>query len=283
MTTFQKKKRPFSILLLICTITFATLGGYLCGNLITARNFHINNYANIDPITLRDNISDISYYGKSPENYNGAIVFQIAEEIQRNSTDYEILGNGTIDTSLGVSQSSATVDRRKGEDLYLAFTTYSSIIKTSRQCNYTLGGNIRMYEGTPKDSTTTNVEWSNTFTEYTWDEYYATFGKYANNNCCYIVSTKTYKSCSIIEKDNNLYKCTIELNPNLACISYAKQIGANMGVDPNTIIFNKVEFTFWIDKDWHFTKIEKFESYTVQYMGINLTLNATINTKFDIK
>ena len=278
-----KKIRPVSVILLICIATLAITCGYLCGNFITTQKFKSYNYENIDPISLRDDISNITYHNNSPENYNGAIVFQIAEEIQKNSTDYEIIGNGTIQTSLGVSQTSATVDRRKGDDLYLAFTTYSSVIKTSRQCNYKLGGNIKMYEGTPKDSSTTNVNWSNKFTEYTWDEYYETFGKYANNNCCYIVSSKTYFNCSAVEKDQELYKCTIELNPRFACISYAKQIGANMGIDPNTIIFNKVEFTFWVDKDWHFVKIEKFESYTVQYMGINLTLNATIKTDFDIK
>lgn len=283
MTNLNKKHKPVSTILLICISIFAIAGGYFFGNSVKTKLFPSNNYASVDVSTLRDDISTISYKNSSPENFDGAIVFQIAEDIQRNSTDYEILGNGTIQTSLGVSQSSATVDRRKGDDLYLAFTTYSSIVKVSRQCNYNLGGNIKMYEGTPKDSSTSNVDWSDRYSEYTWDEYFDTFGKYANNNCCYIVSTKTYKSCSPVEKDGTLYKCTIELDPRIACVSYAKQIGANMGIDPNTVKFNKVEFTFWIDGNWHFIKQKKFESYTVQYMGINLTLDATIETTFDIK
>jgi len=283
MTKIKKKKKIVTIITLICISAVAILCGYLCGSMIKTKYFAASNFSNVDIATLRDNIDSISYADKSPEEFNGAIVFQIAEKIQRESTHYEIIGNGTIDTSLGVTQTSATVDKRDGDDLYLAFTTYSSIVKVSRQCNYQLGGNIRMYEGTPNDSTTTNVNWSQKYDEFTWEGYYETFGKYANNNCCYIVSTKTTTTCSNVEKDGNLYKCSIELNPSLACISYAKQIGANMGIDPQTVRFNKIAFTFWIDENWHFIKQEKFESYTVQYMGVNLTLNATIETNFDIK
>lgn len=282
MKKFINKRKIFSLVAVICVSAIAVLSGYFVGNLIVSKNFQSNNYQNIDITTLRDNIDIISYKTTSPTDLDGAIVFQIAEKVQRESTDYEIIGNGEIQTSLGVKQSSATVDRRKGDDLYLAFTTYSSIVKVARQCNYQIGGDIRMYEGTPKDPSTTNVDWSDKFDEFTWEGYYDTFGKYANNNCCYIVSTKTYLSCSTVEKDGDLYKCSLELDPRLSCVSYAKQIGANLGIDPNTVLFNKILLTFWVDKDYKFVKQEKFESYTVQYLGVKLTLDATIETNFSI-
>lgn len=282
MTKFLNKRKIFSFVALVCISAIAIFSGYFLGNLIVSKNFPMNNYQNIDVTTLRDNINSISYSTTSPTDLDGAIVFQIAEKVQRESRNYEIIGIGEIQTSLGVKQSSHSVDRRNGDDLYLAFTTYSSVVKVSKQCNYNIGGDIRMYEGTPKDTTTTNVDWSDKYDEFTWEEYYQTFGKYANNNCCYIVSTKTYLDCSKVEKDGDLYKCTIELDPTLASISYSKQIGVNMGIDSNTVKFNKISLTYWIDKDYKFIKQEKFESYTVQYFGVKLTLDATIETNFNI-
>lgn len=276
------KRKIFSLMAVILLSAIAILSGYFIGNLIVTNNFQTNNYDNIDIATLRDNIDTISLETTSPTDLDGAIVFQIAEKVQRESTNYEIIGNGEIQTSLGVKQSSATIDRRNGDDLYLAFTTYSSIVKVSRQCNYHIGGDIRMYEGTPKDSTTANVDWSDKYSEFTWEGYYDTFGKYANNNCCYIVSTKTYLECSKVEKDGDLYKCSLELNPKLSCVAYAKQIGANLGIDSNTVVFNKISLTFWIDKDFKFVKQQKFESYTVRYLGVKVTLDATIETNFAI-
>ena len=281
----EKLTKKYNILskLLAVVVCIAAIGlGYFAGNLICNNHLSVNNYASLSPNELADDISNINYKTTTPNNYPSAICFQVAEKLLQESTHYEVRGNGLIETSLGVTQTSATVDSRNGDDLYLAFTTYSSIVKASKQCHYNIGGNLKMYDGTPIDETTENVNWSDKYQEYTWEEYFETFGKYANKNCSYIVSTKTISKDSGIQKDGNLYKSTLELDTNLATISYVKQIGNNMGVNPASIVFNKLILTFYLDENWNFVKQEKFESYTIPYAGINLTLEATITTNFKI-
>lgn len=274
-------KNFLSTLPLIAVIISSLLLGAIAGNFISSKAFSNTILTSSDIESLRDNISSAEL-SKSPIAVSGATAFQLAEKVQRESTNYEIIGDGTIDTSLGVSQSSRTIDRRNGNELYIAFTTFSTFVKESRQSSFVIGGDINLQHGTPTDASTTNVNWSNTSDHYTWQSYYDTFGKYANINCSYIVSSKTVISDSGMIKDGNLYRCTLELNPILGSSAYIKQIGANMGVDPATIKFHKILFTFWIDENYKFVKQEKFESYTVPYLGINLTLNATVNVSYSI-
>lgn len=282
MDNLSKKIKPITTLVQIAIIVVAIISGYVFGSVYSTKKFSNNVLSSQEIELLRNDISNISITNKAPSDFNGAIAFQLAERVLIESTNYEVVGIGTMDTSLGVKQSSATIDRRNGNDLYFAFTTYSSVVKTSRQASYHLGENVKMYHGTPNDETTTNVNWSNKFEEYSWEDYYKTFGKYANVNCSYIVSTETAISVSEFEIENDLYKCTIELDPQKGSSAYIKQIGANMGVDPATVKFHKILFTFYLTQDFKFVKIVKFESYTVPYFGINLTLDSKIDTLFTI-
>ena len=279
----NKKNKILSIMTSIFLCVIAIAGGYVCGNLIASKRYPVSTYANIDPANLRDDIESIDLSGKTPADFNGAVLFQIAEKVQEESRNYEIIGIGTIQTSLGIQQSSYTLDKRTGDDLYFKFVTYSSLVKVAKQSSYQLGGNVIINDGNPKDAEAKNVNWTNTYNEYTWEGYKEEFGKYANHNCSYIVSTKTATSCSEVEKDGDLYKCSIELDTTLGCVVFAIQIGANMGVDPETVTFNKVAFTFWVDENFRFVKQEKFESYTVPYMGVNVTLDGNINLTYAIK
>lgn len=275
-------KRFFLIFPFILVIVVAIAGGYILGNFIVSKKFAGQTLNNSDIEQLRDDLTSINYQIKTPADFSGAIAFQIAEKVLRESTNYEVIGTGNIETSLGVSQSSKTIDRRNGDELYIAFTTFSSFVKESRQSFYTIGGDVNLQHGKPSDPSVDNVEWTDTYENYTWEEYYETFGKYANVNCSYIVSTKTIISDSGVSKDGDLYKCTLELDTKLGSSAYVKQIGANMGVNPASVIFNKIAFTFWLDENFKFAKQEKYESYTVPYLGINLTLNANVEVAYTI-
>ena len=280
----MKKNMKLNIKTTLCisfSLIIALLAGLFAGNWINNTLFPKNAYLNINGDDLRDNLTAISTNGKTPDKFSGALAFQIAEENLMNSTKYKVVGQGTIETSAGVSQTSYTEDIRDGDSLYIGFTTYSSIIKASKQAHYNLNGDIEMYSGTPTDSGLENVKWGDA-TTYTWEGYKDAFGKYANRNCCYVVSTKTVIEDSGFSKDNGLYKCYLELDPVLGGSNYIKQVGTNMGVDYKQVVFNRIYLTFWLSENFQFVKIEKFESFTVPYAGIELTLNSTITTNFDI-
>ena len=281
----MKKTRTKSRINLILCISFslilALLAGFFAGNLINNKFFPKNIFLNINGDELRDNLNSISIEGKTPDKFSGAIAFQIAEENLLKSTKYKVVGEGTIDTSAGVSQTSYTEDIRDGDSFYIGFTTYSSIIKGSKQAHYNLNGDIKMYNGTPSDSGLKNVKWGDS-TTYTWEGYKEAFGKYANRNCCYVVSTKTVTEDSGFKIEDGLYKCYLELDPILGGSNYIKQVGTNMGVDYKQVVFNRIYLTFWLDKNFQFVKIEKYESFTVPYAGIELTCNSNITTKFNI-
>lgn len=267
-----KKSKIFSVIIITLILGLGVASGFFVGNIIADKYFTINKYENLTPEMLRDDLSGIKYEHKTPKDFNSAIAFQIAEQVMLNSTKYEARGKGIVTTSVGVTQESSTLDMRDGDNLYIGFTTYSSMVKVSKQAHYHIGGDINMQNGTPTDGTIENVNWSDNFDNYTWEEYNELFGKYANYNCSYIISTKTIKEDLGMEMDGDLYKFSIILDTELATIGYKKQIGNNAGINPNAVIFNALELTFWLTKEFKFTKQVKFESYTVPYGGLNVTL-----------
>lgn len=274
--------RIFYIFLFLLVLSFGLVGGFFVGNLISSKYFIFNKYENLTPEMLRDDLSSISIENKTPADFSSGIAFQLAEQVMLSSTKYEARGKGIVNTSLGVTQESSTLDKRDGDNLYLGFTTFSSMVKTSRQAHYHIGGDVNMQTGTPTDGTIENVKWDNQFDNYTWEEYKELFGKYANYNSSYIVSTKTIKEDYKMEMDGNLYKFSVLLDNDLSTVGYRKQIGNNVGINPNAVIFNRLELTFWIDKNFKFTKQTKFESYTIPYAGVNVTLELTNEAIYNI-
>lgn len=266
-------KKLFLIVGFIIILGIGTFGGYFVGNLISSKYFTFNKYENITPDSLRDDVKNINTSGKTPADYSAAIAFQIAEEVMMASNKYEARGTGIIKTSAGVTQYSSTIDKRDGDNFYLGFATYSSLIKTAKQGFYTLGGTIKMQNGTPTDRSVENANWSRNYEEYSWEEYNELFGKYANRNCSYVISTKTVKEDLGMTMDGNLYKFSVILDAPLSAIGYKKQIGNNSGMNPDSVIFNELELTFWLDENFKFKKQVKYESYTVPYGGLSVTLN----------
>jgi len=283
MARKTNKTRVLHSLLTILITGLSIFGGYFVGNMINGKYFTIDKYKNLNAEELRDDISNIKYENKKPDDFNSAIAFQIAEQVMFNSNSYDMNGYSTINTSAGISSVSITKDTKRGNTHYIGFMTYSSFIKTARQATFEVGGDIDLYEGTPVDETLENTNWSDKHQHFTWDEYYDYFGKHANRNAVYIVSTKTVIQDSGVIKDGDLYKFSLELDPVLSTVGYSKQIANNVGLNPSSIIFNKITITFWLDKNFKFVKQEKFESYTVPYGGISVTLELTNKGTFEIQ
>ena len=268
---------------MIAVIGVALFSGYFVGNFLSDKYFLKCKYANMTAEMLRDDISNININVTDPDDLDSAIAFQVAEKVMRESMHYEARGKTIVDTSAGVTQESSSIDRRDGDDLYFGFTTYSSVVKVSKQCHYNIGGDVNIQEGTPTDGTVEHVNWSNKTSNYTWEEYNELFGRYANDSSCFIVSTKTVTQDSGVEKDGELYKFTINLDPELSTIGYVKQIGNNAGINPASVVFNYASLTVWLDEDFKFVKQQKSESYTVPYAGINLTLIMETDLVYEIE
>lgn len=284
MAKRESKKGLFIALIYFLIITgLGIFSGYFVGNIIASKYFSINKYEDITTNMLRDDLSKINYKNKTPDQFDSAIAFQIAEQVMIASTKYEARGTGLIKTSIGVDQVSTSIDTRDGDDLYFGFTTYSSLVKVSKQSNYKIGGPIKIQDGTPTDGTIENVNWQNKYNEYTWDEYYDVFGKYANYNCCVVVSSKTVSEDLGVEKDGDLYKFSVVLDPGISTVGYVKQVGNNAGINPCEIVFHEINLTFWIDKDFRFVKQVKYESYTLPYGGIDVILYVDNEMVFEIE
>ena len=232
---------------------------------------------------LRDDISKINIASVDPDDVSPAIAYQVAEKVMKESTHYEARGRTLVDTSAGVHQESSTIDRRNGDDLYFGFTTFSPVIKVSMQSYFNIGGDVNIQNGTPTDGTVEHVNWSNSIDEFSWEGYKEYFGRYANESSCFLVSTKTVLESSVVERDGDLYKFTVVLDPELSTIGYVKQIGNTAGVNPSLVEFKYATLTVWLDSDFRFVKQQKSESYALPYAGIHLTLILETDLVYEIE
>ncbi len=276
----MNKKKILSLVISFFIVAIAVVCGYMAGSFISEREFVVDIYANLTEDQILDDITKLNWQSKTPDQVTPAEAFQIAEYVLTIRNKYTIVGEGKMDTSLGVSQTSYTEDIKNGDDLYLAFVTYSSIIKIARQCNYNIGGEIVMYEGKPKGRTTADCAWTDKCETYSWEEYKEVFGKYANKNSSYLVGNNSTLSATFNGVKDGLYGFTINLHPVYGTLCYAKQIGMNMGIDPSNVSFSTLSVSFYLTKDFEFVSQEKNEVYTLPYAGVNVTITANINVNY---
>ena len=283
MSKVRAKRNLTTSICLLAVICVAIFSGYFLGNLITNKHFITDKFGNLTTAMLRDDISKINVASVDPDDVSPAIAYQVAEKVMKESTRYEARGRTLVDTSAGVHQESSTIDRRNGDDLYFGFTTYSPVVKVSMQSYFNIGGDVNIQNGTPTDGTVEHVNWSNSVDEFTWEEYKDYFGRYANESSCFLVSTRTVRESSAVERDGDLYKFTVVLDPELSTIGYVKQIGNTAGVNPALVVFNYATLTIWLDEDFKFVKQKKSESYSLPYAGINLTLMLETDLVYEIE
>ncbi len=274
------KKKILTAILSIVIIAVALVSGYMVGSLIGDKKFVVDIYANLTSDKIVDDITKLNWENKTPDQLTPAEAFEVAEYVLTQQNTYNIIGNGTLDTSLGITQSSYTEDRKNGDDLYLAFVTYSTLIKVAKRCNYVVGGEIAMNDGKPNGKTTNDVTWTDKYERYTWEEYKETFGKYANKNCSYLVANNSVTESSFDGVVDGVYCFSVTLHPIYSTLSYARQIAMNMGVEPSNVTFSALKMSFKMDKDYKFIEQTKYEQYTLPYAGVNVTITGNINTVF---
>lgn len=273
------KKKTRKILAPILSVAVGVLGilaGYMIGSRINTTYFVSNKYANLSAEELADDISKINYTGKTPDQFTAAEVFQIAAVNLMNSEYYCSIGDGVLSTSLGVDQSMYTYDEKDGNTVNLKLLSASSYMKVARRATFEIGGDIRMQHGDSSDGKIENVTWLDKYDEYTWEGYREEFGKYANVNSSYIVSSKTVLSQNFVGVEGNIYTFTCELDPVLTTVIYAQQIGANLGIEPSAVDFTKISLTFTVDDQFRILTQEKVEEYTVPMFGMTIGLVGTI-------
>ncbi|MBP3631144.1 MAG: hypothetical protein J6J23_06650 [Clostridia bacterium] len=275
----KKKKKYLAPLLSIIVAIVGVLGGYMIGSQIANKKFIVDKYANLNAEYLFDDITKLNYQGKTPNQFSAAEVFQIGASIQQTCDYYKSIGTGDLQTNLGVSQGTFTLDEKNGNTVHIVFVSSSSYVKVAQQSTFEIGGNVNMQHGETKDGVYENVVWKDKYDEYTWEGYREKFGKYANTNSSYIVSSKTVLSQKFDGKNGNLYTFTIELDPILGTVTYAQQIAANLGIEPSAINFKKLTLTFTVDDQFRILVQDKAEEYSVPMFGMNIELVGTIHNE----
>ena len=277
----KKKIKWWTYLLTGVFVAIGCLAGYMVGSKIADTYFVVDVYANIDIDSLTDDLTTLGWENKTPDKLTPAEVFQVAEYVLMNSDKYSVAGVGDLSTSIGVSQTTYTLDEKNGDDLMLMLVTYSKYVKIAKKCNYQIGSNLLLYDGTPTDSTFENVNWTDKHDDFTWEGYKETFGKYANKGCSYYVCNKTVIAGRLEKVEGDYYTFVIELDPILATSGYAKQIGINMSINPSSITFENLTTTFTVDKNYRFINQVKYEKYTLPFMGVQVGIEGNIVTKFN--
>lgn len=268
----MEKKRVKHIILMLILSLCAVFVGYIIGNAINAKFFVADVYADIEEGQLFDDISKIKYSGKTPDKFSAGIVFQIADQNQVASTKYTIIGEGTMATSLNVTQEVYNSDSRNGNQITLFYATCSKLLKVAKKSTFTIGGDIQLYDGKPSDTTYENTKWTDKHDDYTWEGYKETFGKYANINSSLIVSTKTILSEKYLGEKNGLYTFEVVLDNRLGAYVYVQQIAANLGVNVSSVSFTEIKMTFSVDKNFNHAVQTKHICYSLPFMGVNVKM-----------
>lgn len=273
------KKKTRKILAPILSVVVCALGilaGYMIGSRINTTYFVSNKYANLSADELRDDITKLNYESKTPDQLTPAEVFQVCAYNLEHSEYYCAIGTGTLSTSLGVDQSMYTYDEKDGNTVNLRLLSSSSYMTVVRRATFEIGGDIRMQHGKAKDTNIDNVEWIDKYDEFTWEGYKDEFGKYANINSSLLVTNKTVLSQTFDGKEGNLYTFSVELDPTLGTVIYAKQIAANLGIEPSAVNFTRILITFTVDDQFRIHTQYKTEEYTVPMFGMTIGLVGTI-------
>lgn len=277
----MKNKKQFLKYLLVCFIgVLSIMLGYFTGSLLTSKFFTIDKYAGINKEDLLEDVSNIYYEGKTPDQLSATDTFIVALHILHSQQTYIRNSNGELETSLGVKQYIHNRSGKMGDMHFMEVSTYSSIIKNAGRFNYKIGEDIRYQNGTPSDITLDSVQWKDEYGDYTYDEYTELLGRRPEYESTYIISSKTLNSATPCTKNNNLYTYTIELNPMLATISYLNEISFVSDIEKSSINFTKVIVEFTVDENFVLISQKNQEVYTVKYSGIPVTISSVYNITF---
>ena len=107
------------------------------------------------------------------------------------------------------------------------------------------------------------AEYSNSnLTDFTSDDYKATYGKTLDEMFIYIISEQTVEN-PVTEKKEDGYVIDVDLDPDLGTVKYKKQMVNVSDLDAKPK-FEVVHLTFHLDKDLRLKKLSVNEKYTAR-------------------
>lgn len=266
-------------IILICGIAVAC--GFFAGQSINSKYFTTNSLANIDPKTLMDDVSKISYEGKTPDQLTGVETFLVSFKLLEECSYYKRTSIGTVDTSVGVKQIANSESIKQGETYFQQFYAYSSMIKTAGKLSFKKGDDITIIQGNANGEAFEDVCWTDKQSTYSYDEYTSLLGRDPTNENAYIVSSKTIVSTTPCEINGNEYTYTLTLDPSLSTLTSRKEISYRTDINENTINFKSIIIKFTTDENFKILKQEVSEEYSMKYSGINVTAYTNYKINFE--
>lgn len=263
----RKHKNAFSALLavfLICLFA-VPFGLYLADG-------YVDKYFTAEPPAteeLVDDVSEIVYDGKAPSKLSAVDTFLVASKILDESNYYKITTKGTIDAQ--ITSQSVNGSFVKDGNTYTNESYSDGMVKVATKSVYVDGGDVQMYEG-KESPDKTSYAWNNK-NSVSVDYYKSYYGKIATSNWSYIVSSKTVLESSSCVEEDGLFTYTISLDPQTSTILYKNQIRTNSGLK-NDPVFKSIIITFTVDENYAFKSIKIAETYTMNYVGVNITVSS---------
>jgi len=262
-------------LCLLFTVVACILG-FFAGSEINKKFFKVDKYSNLVREEFMDDISNLNYEGKSPEDFTPTEVFLLALE-HTSATDYDRIILGTLDISIGVTQNIEVLTTKRGDEYSFASNTYSPVFKSAIRSTFKKNEDIHVEKGTVSTPYLKDVVWTDKYDTYSYDDYTKLLGRDVTYECQYIVSSKTVTDSCLIKEENGLYTYKIVLDPFYSTFTYVNEIAHNSGVDKHTVSFNSVEFEFVVDNNFYLISQFSTEKYTLKYGGIPVSITATYN------
>lgn len=277
----MKKRKALTILFSLFICGIATVCGFFMGNKINSKYFSLYKNLNIDPNTLKDDVTKIQYEGKTPNELSATDCFLVAFSKLETLNYYKKTLVGTIETSVGVQQSTHSESIKNGDTFSQSFCTYSSMVKIAGKTCFKENEDIVITHGSAQSKLLNDVAWSDKTTTYSFDEYSSLLGRSPIDESTYLISSKTVQNASACEINEDNYTYTIILNPTLSTILYKNEIAYRTGIDINTINFISLQIKFTLNKNFTILYQEVTEEYSMKYAGLNVTAYTNFKINFE--
>lgn len=278
----KKKKRNNIIITslgVIASIAIGGIGGYFIAIELSPKGF---DYSKLNQNEYEDDVVSIynNYLSNplDPLSYSPNDLVNIALYKYSLETYTESDVNASA-VSLGVTQKTFGKSIKNNKQFFNESISQSSFVKVAKRF-YEDEDSVSIYSGeinNDNEGVSGNYKDKN---DYTIDEYIDTWGKDLSRPVIYNISSKTTLDTSFINKTDNGYLVSLDLDPITSVIRYVKQMVqmSNLDTAPQ---FENVHIEFSLDDELNLIEMNVQESYYVWVVGKNFT-EATLNEKFYI-
>ena len=278
----KKKKRNNIIITclgVIASIAIGGIGGYFIAIELSPKGF---DYSKLNQNEYEDDVVSIynNYLSNplDPLSYSPNDLVNIALYKYSLETYTESDVNASA-VSLGVTQKTFGKSIKNNNQFFNESISQSSFVKVAKRF-YENKDTVSIYNGeinNDNEGVSGNYKDKN---DYTINEYIDTWGKDLSRPVIYNISSKTTLDTSFINKTDNGYLVSLDLDPITSVIRYVKQMVQMSSLD-TAPQFENVHIEFSLDNELNLVEMNVQESYYVWVVGKNFT-KATLNEKFYI-